>query len=146
MRGETTASILIVEDDPGLRGLLSEYLQARGFEVGTEGRGDRAVERIAQSKPDVVILDLMLPGLDGFEICREARRSYHGGILMLTASKAAADQMLGLELGADDYVLKPVDPRILLARLRALLRRLQPTAGPGAQVQQIRVGALVACR
>lgn len=134
------ARILIVEDDPGLRGLLGEFLEARGYEIHAEGHGDAAVARIRDLTPDAVILDLMLPGLDGFEICRQARDSYAGGILMLTASKAEADQMLGLELGADDYVLKPVEPRLLLARLRALLRRLRPL--PVEPPRDLEVGAL----
>ena len=138
------ARVLIVEDDPGLRTLLSEYLEASGFETHAEGRGDAAVARIAEVSPDVVILDLMLPGLNGLEICRRARRTYNGGILMLTASKAEADQMLGLETGADDYVLKPVEPRLLTARLRALLRRVRPAQTEPRKVFE--VGALKADR
>ena len=138
------ARILVVEDDPGLRMLLVEYLAASGFDVHAEGRGDAVVERIPEVAPDVVILDLMLPGLDGFEVCRRVRQHYPGGILMLTASKAEADQMLGLELGADDYVLKPVQPRLLVARVRALLRRLRPATVPDVRV--IRVGAVHADR
>ena len=136
--------VLIVEDDPGLRTLLSDYLEARGFEVHTEDRGDTALSRIVDVAPEVVILDLMLPGLDGLEVCRRARASYNGGILMLTASKTEADQMLGLEIGADDYVLKPVAPRILLARLRALLRRIRPPATNDQKA--LRVGRLSADR
>ena len=138
------ARVLIVEDDPGLRTLLSEYLEASGFETHAEARGDTAVRRIAEVSPDIVILDLMLPGLDGLEICRRARRIYEGGILMLTASKAEADQMLGLELGADDYVLKPVEPRLLIARIRALLRRLRPS--PAETLKVLEVGRLRADR
>ena len=129
------ARLLIVEDDLGLRTLLTEYLEAHGFEVHAEERGDRALIRIEDLQPDLVILDLMLPGLDGLEICRQARKSYRGGILMLTANKAEAQQMLGLEIGADDYVLKPVEPRLLVARIRALLRRLRPAQQQGSKTR-----------
>ncbi|MEL6345884.1 MAG: response regulator transcription factor [Myxococcota bacterium] len=143
MNAEATR-ILIVEDDPGLRTLLTEYLVARGFMVHAEGRGDTALSLIDTFAPDIVILDLMLPGLDGFEICRAARRNFQGGILMLTASKTDADQLRGLELGADDYVLKPVQPKLLLARLRALLRRIQPSDAPVSRT--LEVGRLSADR
>ena len=115
--------ILIVEDDVRLAKLLCEYFAAHGFAVDVEGRGDQAIERIYRERPMLVILDLMLPGLSGFEVCRRVRASYPNGILILTASKSEADQLVGLELGADDFVIKPVDPRILLARIRGLLRR-----------------------
>lgn len=139
------ARILVVEDDAGLRGLLEEYLSQHGFDVRTEMRGDRALDAIGHAPPDVVILDLLLPGIDGMEVCRQARRHYHGAILMLTASKAEADQMLGLELGADDYVVKPVAPRILLARIRALLRRMYPPP-PVEEARELRRGRLQVCR
>lgn len=139
-----TVRLLIVEDDPGLSSLLSEYLAPHGFDVHCESRGDQALERIAALQPDLVLLDLMLPGLGGLEICRSARRSYSGGILMLTASKAEADQLVGLELGADDFVLKPVEPRILLARLQALMRRLRPAMKQ--EEESLSVGALQAQR
>ncbi len=118
-----TESVLLVEDDTQLAGLISEYLQEQQFEVLIECDGNRALERIRDEQPSVVILDLMLPGKDGISICREARFHYQGPILMLTASSDAVDQILGLEIGADDYIHKPVEPRILLARIRAALRR-----------------------
>lgn len=120
-------SILIVEDDPRLGEMLQEYLTAAGFEASLESRGDRAVHRIHEEAPNLVVLDLMLPGLDGLEVCQRVRRDYRGPILMLTARRGDLDQVVGLESGADDYVLKPCQPRVLLARIRALLRR--QTAG-----------------
>jgi two-component system response regulator RstA len=124
LKEDLSQRILIVEDDVRLAALLREYLSNHGFTVSVERRGDRAVDRILADAPLLVILDLMLPGLTGFEVCRRVRRSYANGILMLTASKGEIDQAVGLELGADDYVIKPVDPRILLARMRSVLRRL----------------------
>lgn len=115
--------ILIVEDDQRLAELTAEYLQSNGFEVSVEGDGARAARRIVDSQPDLVILDLMLPGEDGLSICRRVRSQYPGPILMLTARSDELDQVQGLDLGADDYVCKPVRPRLLLARIQALLRR-----------------------
>jgi len=120
---QPTTRILIVEDDQRLAELTAEYLQANGFEVAVEGDGGRAVRRIVDSQPDLVILDLMLPGEDGLSICRRVRGQYAGPILMLTARSDELDQVQGLDLGADDYVCKPVRPRVLLARIQALLRR-----------------------
>ncbi len=115
--------ILLVEDDERLADLTAEYLRKNDFEVSIEGRGDTAELRITADNPDLVILDVMLPGKDGFEVCRGVRDKYHGVILMLTARDEDLDQILGLELGADDYLAKPVQPRLLLARIKALLRR-----------------------
>ncbi len=116
--------ILLVEDDHRLVELISEYLKQQGFKVSTAERGDIAVERIITLNPDLVVLDLMLPGMDGLSVCREVRHKYSGPILMLTAREDDIDQVAGLEMGADDYVKKPVEPRVLLARIRALLRRM----------------------
>ncbi|MGJ7456700.1 winged helix-turn-helix domain-containing protein [Halomonas sp. MA07-2] len=117
--------VLIIEDDERLADLTRDYLQANGFRVTLEADGARGVERILALQPDLVILDLMLPGEDGLSICRRARGDYPGPILMLTARTDDMDQVLGLEMGADDYVPKPVQPRVLLARMRALLRRAE---------------------
>jgi DNA-binding response OmpR family regulator len=133
--------ILIVEDDARLAALLQEYLSSNGFDVDIESRGDRAVERIRKEAPALVVLDLMLPGCSGFEVCRLARQTYDKGLLILTASKAEVDHAVGLEIGADDFVVKPVEPRILLARIRSLLRRTRHVMASVAP-SDITVGAL----
>ncbi|HEY9134395.1 MAG TPA: response regulator [Pseudomonadales bacterium] len=115
--------ILIVEDDERLANLTKEYMESNGMTVGLEMDGRRAIDRIVNDQPDLVVLDVMLPGVDGMNICRQVRPKYRNPILMLTARTDDVDQVLGLEMGADDYVAKPVRPRILLARIRALLRR-----------------------
>ncbi|MFC5300378.1 winged helix-turn-helix domain-containing protein [Azospira restricta] len=121
--------ILLVEDDDRLAELTAEYLRKNGFDVDIEARGDAAETRILAARPDLVVLDIMLPGQDGFAVCRAVRPHYDGIILMLTARDEDIDQILGLELGADDYITKPVPPRVLLARIKALLRRAAPAAG-----------------
>ncbi|HEX6733540.1 MAG TPA: winged helix-turn-helix domain-containing protein [Azonexus sp.] len=123
--------ILLVEDDARLAELTAEYLAKNDLQVSIEPRGDTAETRILAEQPDLVILDVMLPGKDGFEVCRAVRQHYRGVILMLTARDEDFDQILGLEMGADDYIAKPVQPRVLLARIKALLRRL-PAAGEAA--------------
>jgi len=128
--------ILLVEDDERLANLTSEYLQKNGFAVSVEGHGDIAEKRILNEQPDLVILDIMLPGKDGFEICRAVRQSFRGVILMLTARDEDLDQILGLELGADDFIAKPVQPRVLLARIKALLRRLPGTVSEASASQE----------
>ncbi len=124
--------ILIVEDDERLADLTKEYLESNGLVVSVEPNGGKAVDRIQNEQPDLVVLDLMLPGEDGLSICRKVRPSYHGPILMLTARTDDLDQVLGLEMGADDYMCKPVRPRVLLARIRALLRRVKEQGEPQA--------------
>ena len=126
---EPETRVLVVEDDPELGSLLQEYLGSQGYRVELEPNGRIAVQRILSDPPALVILDLMLPGEDGFGVCRQVRPHFHGRILMLTAREDSIDQVLGLELGADDYVRKPVEPRVLLARVRALLRR-EPVQPP----------------
>ena len=120
--------ILIVEDDERLANLTKDYLESNGMSVAIEHDGSKAVQRIRQEQPDLVVLDLMLPGEDGLSICRLVRPHYHGPILILTARTEDLDQVLGLEMGADDYVAKSVRPRVLLARIRALLRRTKEAA------------------
>lgn len=117
--------ILIVEDDARLAGLTQEYLEGNGFQVSLETEGQKAAERILTSNPDLVILDIMLPGEDGLSICRKVKAERDIPILILTARTDDMDQVLGLEMGADDYIAKPVKPRVLLARVRALLRRAE---------------------
>ncbi|MCG8549374.1 MAG: response regulator [Desulfobacterales bacterium] len=118
-------SILLVEDDRRLGDLVAKYLRRNEFDVSIERRGDTAPARIIKETPDLVILDLMLPGMDGLEVCRSVRSQYQGPIVMLTAREDDMDQVAGLEMGADDYVKKPVEPRVLLARIRALMRRFE---------------------
>jgi two-component system OmpR family response regulator len=115
--------ILLVEDDERLAELTAEYLRKNDFEVLIEATWQHRRARILDERPDLVMLDVMLPGKDGFEVCRAVRPHYRGVILMLTARDEDFDQILGLELGADDYIAKPVQPRLLLARIKALLRR-----------------------
>lgn len=116
--------ILIVEDDERLATLTQDYLRKNGLNVAIEMDGSVAIERIINEQPDLVVLDIMIPGSDGFVVCREVRPHYQNPILIVTARADDMDQVLGLEMGADDYVTKPVQPRVLLARIRALLRRL----------------------
>ncbi|MFD1384205.1 response regulator [Rhodanobacter aciditrophus] len=123
MSANEPQSILIVEDDERLASLTQEYLQKNGFTVAVEPDGRNAISRIVKEQPSLVILDLMLPGADGFTVCRSVRNEYKGPILMLTARSDDVDQILGLEIGADDYVSKPAKPRVLLARVQSLLRR-----------------------
>lgn len=118
--------ILLVEDDQRLAQLVQSFLVQQGFEVRLESNG-LAVEAACRTfSPQLIVLDLMLPGMDGFAVCRAIRPWFKQPILMLTAKESDIDQVLGLELGADDYVIKPVEPRVLLARIHALLRRSQP--------------------
>ncbi|MEJ2680695.1 MAG: response regulator [Gammaproteobacteria bacterium] len=121
--------VLIVEDDERLANLSKDYLENNGIGVHVINDGRQAISYILSSQPDLVVLDLMLPGADGLEVCREVRAEYQKPILMLTARTDDVDQVLGLEMGADDYVAKPVRPRVLLARIRALLRRKEGIGG-----------------
>ncbi len=122
--------------------MVADFLSPHGFDVAIEARGDQAINRIRQEDPDAVVLDVNLPGLDGFSICQAVRADYRGAILMLTARGEEVDEVLGLEAGADDYMSKPVRPRALLARLRTHLRRATPTEEE-AQSKPIIVGSLV---
>lgn len=133
--------ILLVEDDLELARLVVEYLEQQGFAVTVEPRGDRANDAIASLAPELVILDIMLPGLDGLSICRRARPDYAGPILMLTARGDELDEVVGLEVGADDYLTKPVRPRVLLARIRTLLRRAGGAAD--TSIRRVEGGGLV---
>lgn len=115
--------ILLVEDDFDLAELTASYLMSNGYQVEIVGDGPSAADKILQQQPDLVILDLMLPGMDGLEVCQKVRPQFDNPILMLTARSDNIDQILGLEIGADDYLGKPVEPRLLLAHVKALLRR-----------------------
>ncbi|HEY9103244.1 response regulator transcription factor [Chitinimonas sp.] len=134
-------AILVVEDDARLAGMLEEYLQEAGFQVTLAADGMTALARQGQLHFDLIVLDLMLPDLDGLEVCRRLRRQTDTPLLMLTARGDAMDRIIGLELGADDYLPKPFEPRELLARLRAILRRQRPSAS-GVADPTLRFGRL----
>ncbi len=133
-----TSRVLLVEDNVRLAASIRDYLEQHGFEVTVEGDGLSAAGCFERLRPDLVILDLMLTGKDGLALCREIRRSHQVPILILTARGENIDQVLGLEMGADDYVVKPVEPRVLLARIEAILRR---AAVPAARANEPRVRA-----
>ena len=122
--------ILLVDDDPNIRQLVNLYLEKEGFEVTMAARGDEAVKMFKAAPPNLILLDLMLPGMDGWQVCREVRKISTIPIIMLTAKDETFDKVLGLELGADDYVTKPFDPKELIARIKAVLRRTQTNAAP----------------
>jgi len=130
--------VLIVDDEPKIVRLVCDYLTAAGFVVATARNGDEALMRIRTDAPDLVVLDLGLPGLDGLDVTRTIRRNGELPIIMLTARDDETDRVIGLELGADDYVTKPFSPRELVARVRAVLRR----HAPGAQAEVIEAGDL----
>lgn len=119
----TQGHVFLVEDDESLAALVSDYFERQGFTVSVEGHGDFAIDRILAEQPDIVILDIMLPGKNGLDICRELRPQIDTPILMLTARTDDIDQIVGLEVGADDYICKPVKPRLLLAKVNAVMRR-----------------------
>jgi two-component system, OmpR family, response regulator len=121
-------TILIVEDDRDIRTLLADFLAREGFSVVAAEDGEAAERALARLRPDLIILDLMLPGEDGLSICRRLRARGSAPILMLTAKNDEVDRIVGLELGADDYMGKPFNPRELLARIRAVLRRCEPAS------------------
>lgn len=119
------STVLIIEDEPELVKVLRSYLERANFTVMTAYRGDTGLSTWEHKRPDLVILDLNLPGVDGLDVAREIRRKSDTPIIMLTARIEEADQLIGLELGADDYITKPFSPRVVVARVRALLRRAQ---------------------
>lgn len=123
--------ILVVDDDPDLRALLRDYLAAEGMTVREAGDGPAAVAAVRDARPDLVVLDVMLPGFDGLEVCRRVRLFSAVPIVFLTARTEEVDQLLGFGFGADDYVTKPFSPRMLVARIKALLRRA--AAAPDGQ-------------
>ncbi len=125
--------ILVVDDEPEIVRVLRAYLERAGFAVSTAYDGPEALRRARQESPDLILLDLMLPGMDGLDVARELRRTSNVPLIIVTARVEETDRVLGLELGADDYVLKPFSPREVVARVRAVLRRAQ---GPLAQAHQ----------
>ncbi len=122
--------ILLVDDDPNIRQLVNLYLQKEGFEVMMADRGDEALKMFKASPPNLMLLDIMLPGMDGWQVCREVRKISNIPIIMLTAKDETFDKVLGLELGADDYVAKPFDMKELVARIKAVTRRFQAADAP----------------
>ncbi|WOJ97041.1 response regulator [Congregibacter brevis] len=126
----SAGKILIVEDEPKIAQLLVDYLERDDFTVSVLHEGTDAVETVKSEVPDFVILDLMLPGKDGLSICREVRQFSNTPILMLTAKVDEIDRLIGLEIGADDYVCKPFSPREIVARVRTILRRVQQVPAP----------------
>ena len=132
---DDTKRVLIVDDDKHISELLKLYFEKDGFEVSSCFTGDAVMPMVRAVEPDVIILDLMLPGLSGFDVMRELRRVSDVPVLMLTARSDTLDKIIGLELGADDYVLKPFEPKELLARVKAVLRRSQ-SATPSANLTE----------
>jgi DNA-binding response OmpR family regulator len=133
--------IAVIEDEPTIAAAVAARLRTEGFEVEVAGDGPSGVEVCRRFRPDLVVLDLMLPGLDGLEVCREVQRERPVPVLMLTARDSETDLEVGLAVGADDYMTKPFSPRELVARVRALLRRVE--RAPKPVEQQIRLGGLV---
>ncbi|MEN9937357.1 MAG: phosphate regulon transcriptional regulatory protein PhoB [Chloroflexota bacterium] len=127
--------VLVVEDEPTIVEVVERYLQRDGFRTVTAGDGEAALEAVARERPDLLILDVMLPGLDGLEILRRVRAEGALPVVLLTARGEEIDRVLGLELGADDYVTKPFSPRELVARVKAVLRRTQAPPAQGASTQ-----------
>ena len=133
--------VLLVDDDAELCALLSEFLKREGFTIECEHEGNRGLERAAQPGVDLVVLDVMLPGIDGFEILRRLRQRSKVPVMMLTARGEDVDRIIGLELGADDYLPKPFNPRELAARIRAILRRYEPR--PAAVSERLEVNGVI---
>src|SRR5512136_38274 len=131
--------ILVIDDEPKIVEICSDYLHAAGFDVISSGDGLQGLALARSQKPDLVVLDLMLPGMDGLDVCRELRRTSNTPIIMLTARVEETDKLIGLELGADDYITKPFSPRELVARVRAVLRR---AGGESSTAELIRVADL----
>ena len=128
MSMSSNGRVLIVEDDPNIREMVAEYLGGNGYEVHQAESGSDMREEVERNLPDVVLLDVRLPGEDGLTLARYLRERYDVGIIMVTAAGDVVDRVVGLEVGADDYVTKPFDPRELLARLKSVMRRLQSRA------------------
>lgn len=126
-------TILVVDDDPNIAQLVKLYLEKEGYEVNVETRGDDAVNAFQKNPPSLMLLDVMLPGMDGWQVCRAVRQTSSIPIIMLSAKDETFDKVLGLELGADDYITKPFEGKELVARVKAVLRR----AGPGETEKDI---------
>ncbi len=139
MKSEESISVVFVEDDERLARLTARYLESHGVTVTIAGDGSEGIAKVMRERPDVVLLDLMLPGMNGLEVCRELRTRTDAPIVMVTARGEEADRVMGLEGGADDYIAKPFSSRELLARIRAHARRARGQAGPK---KDLRVGRL----
>ena len=141
---ENYATILLVEDDESLAQWVAEYLDNQGYTTHICHRGDKAVSMVKEISPDIVLLDIMLPGQDGISVCRDLRQFYDNPIVMMTAKDEEMDEVIGLEVGASDYVIKPVRPRALLARIKSLLRAAEQNNTPSEnQNENIEVGSLL---
>jgi DNA-binding response OmpR family regulator len=137
------ASILVVDDDPNVAEVLCRYLELEGYHVEAAGDGITALALALEKLPDLVVLDLMLPGLDGLEVCRRLRAIAPIPVIMLTARGEESDRIVGLDLGADDYIAKPFSPREVVARVKAVLRRANPSEGaPGTPALEAAAGVL----
>jgi two-component system response regulator BaeR len=134
----TQKHILIIEDETKIAAILKEYLEKSGYRTTISGRGDQAVALVRRNAPDLMLLDLMLPGMDGMSVCREVRKFSNIPILMITAKVEEIDRLLGLEIGADDYICKPFSPREVVARVKAVLRRIHPES----EVKNLAVGPI----
>jgi DNA-binding response OmpR family regulator len=134
------ARVLVVDDEPIVREVLSRYLSREGFEVETAADGQAALEAFEATRPELVVLDLMLPRMDGLEVFRRIRARNGAAVIMLTARGEETDRVVGLELGADDYIAKPFSPREVVARVRAVLRRTRDatTTAPGEEILRFR--------
>ena len=135
--------ILLVDDDPNIRQLVNLYLEKEGFEVEMADRGDTALQVFRQSPPNLMLLDVMLPGMDGWQVLREARKVSNIPIIMLTAKDETLDKVLGLELGADDYISKPFNMKELVARIKAVVRRYQAPEATDATKELVFPGLTV---
>jgi DNA-binding response OmpR family regulator len=135
--------VLLVEDDERLSRLISQYLTGHDFIVHRLASGKKLLQHIQTSPPDILLLDVMLPGENGFTLCNKIRPYYAGPLLFMTAKSDDFDQIFGLEIGADDYIIKPVEPRVLLARINALLRRNKESASSFSSLQKLQYGQLM---
>ena len=136
--------ILLIDDEDNIVNLVRAYLEREGFAVDTSAEGHAGLEKARDERPDLIVLDLMLPGLDGLDVCRRLRQESDVYIIMLTAKSDEADRVVGLEIGADDYMTKPFSPRELVARIKAVLRRSRPAddAAAGAERDVVAAGPL----
>jgi two-component system response regulator BaeR len=133
--------VLIIEDEQKIASLLQDYLEKAGYRTSVLNRGDLAPAWLKRNTPDLILLDIMLPGMDGIEVCRETRKFSNVPIIMITARVEEVDRLIGLELGADDYICKPFSPREVVARVKAVLRRTRPELAEAGK--QLVVGPLV---